>query len=155
MKMGYRMTKIADLPVLTQDERDDASMRAKDLGWAALVRLFEEHVVTEKLSYQTLGNRIKRSRSHVQRWLGSPFNLSLGSLGLIAEGLNADLMITLRPRTAAQRGRNYCHPSEAAAGILIARNVPPVATTTSTTFSSSESAARTSFRENDLLVFEA
>lgn len=115
--------KIRDLPVLSEAERDDAVFRARDLGWAALVRLFEQHVDQEKLSYQKLGDRIKRSRSHVQRWLSSPFNLSIGSLGLLAEGLNADLRITLEPRTM-DAFKNYCHPSEAAKGVIVARTVP-------------------------------
>lgn len=123
------MTDVADLPPLTADERDDAAFRAKDLGWAALVRVYDEVSATQPMSYQKLGARIRRSRSHVQRWLSSPFNLSLSSLGLLAEGLNADLMISLRPRTGAGILTNFCHPSEAALGVLSARTPAPLVTT--------------------------
>lgn len=115
--------KIAELPVLSEEQRDDAAFRAKDLGWAAVVRLFDHYADTQKLSYQKLGERIKRSRSHVQRWLASPFNLSLSSLGLLAEGLDADLVISLKPRRSPASGINICHPSQDARGTLISRSL--------------------------------
>jgi hypothetical protein len=121
--------EIKDLPPLTLEERDDASFRARDLGWSVLVDLFERYSQTESLSYQRLGDRIKRSRSHVQRWLSSPFNLSLGSLGLLAEGLNADLVIRLEPRSARSARSNYCHPSDAASGTVVSRGVSLPSTT--------------------------
>ncbi|HEX8578492.1 MAG TPA: hypothetical protein VF655_02720, partial [Allosphingosinicella sp.] len=61
-------------------------------------------------TYEKLGARIKRSKSHVQRWLSSPFNMSLKSLGLLAEALDAELVITLEPRSAKQTSCG--HPGE-------------------------------------------
>lgn len=107
------LIKIADLPALSLGERDDAAFRAKDLAWSALARVFDHYAETQKLTYEKVGERIKRSKSHIQRWFASPFNMSLKSLGLLAEALNADLMISLIPRAQSARGKNYFHPLEA------------------------------------------
>ena len=114
-------TKISQLSVLDDDERDDAEFRARDRAWSALVHLFDHYQRTENLNYETLGRRIKRSRSQVQRWLHSAFNMNLRSLGLLAEGLDAELVIDVRPRTKSQLGLNYCHPAESARARLVAR----------------------------------
>ncbi|HEY7809349.1 MAG TPA: hypothetical protein VIA98_03105 [Allosphingosinicella sp.] len=104
------MKKIAHLPVLSEEQRDDAALRAQDLAWSLLAGLFDQYAATQKLTYEKLGARIKRSKSHVQRWLSSPFNMSLKSLGLLAEALDAELVITLEPRSAK---RTSCgHPAE-------------------------------------------
>jgi hypothetical protein len=105
--------KIADLPALNEEERDDAAFRAKDLAWAALAQIFDFYAETQKLTYEKVGQRIKRSKSHIQRWFASPFNMSLKSLGLLAEALNADLIITLIPRAQPARGQNHFHPLHA------------------------------------------
>lgn len=105
--------KIADLPVLNVEERDDAAFRAKDLAWSALARIFDHYAETQKLTYEKVGQRIKRSKSHIQRWFASPFNMSLKSLGLLAEALNADLMISLIPRDQLKGGNNQFHPLHA------------------------------------------
>jgi hypothetical protein len=146
-----KIAKIADLPALTEEQRDDAAFRARDLGWSALVRAFDHRVSTERLTYQALGQRIKRSRSHVQRWLSSPFNLSLGSLGLLAEGLNADLVISLEPRVPIPLGKNSCHPSEAADGTVRSRSNEVVVVTTRTE-AKLEASVVTSPTERDLAV---
>lgn len=116
-----RLQKIADLPVLDDDAREDAEFRARDRAWSALIRVFDQHQRSEQLSYEKLGRRIGRSRSQVQRWLSSAFNMNLRSIGLLAEGLNADLVIEVRPRAPATPGANYCHPAEAAHARLITR----------------------------------
>ena len=107
-------TKIAELPPLDEDQLDLACVRGPDRSWATLVKLFDRYHREQGLTYEALGKRIKRSRSHVQRWLAAPFNMSLKSLGLLAEGLDADLVIEVRPRVPEIRGTNYAHPSERA-----------------------------------------
>lgn len=109
----FRKRRIAQLPVLDEEARDDACYRAQDRAWSALVSLFDHYNRAENLSYEALGKRISRSRSQVQRWLGSSFNMNLKSLGLLAEGLDADLSIEVKPRQAAAEAA-YCHPREAA-----------------------------------------
>jgi transcriptional regulator with XRE-family HTH domain len=106
------IASIASLMPLTDDERDDAEFRAKDRAWAALVERFEERRENEGLNYRQLGDRIGRSRKQVQRWLGSSFNMTLQSLGLLAEALDADLKITVTPRRQSDVRVNYTHPSE-------------------------------------------
>lgn len=106
--------KIADLPPLTQEERDDAGFRGQDRAWSAVAGLFDQYAEKEDLTCQGLGTRIKRSRAQVHRWLNSSFNMNINSLGLIAEGLDADLFIDLRPRELVRKGSNHCHPSDEA-----------------------------------------
>lgn len=113
--------KISQLPPLDIDEREDAEFRARDRAWSTLIGLFDHYQRTEQLSYEKLGKRIKRSRSQVQRWLSSAFNMNLRSVGLLAEGLNADLIIEVRPRRLSAHGTNYCHPAEAAQARLVSR----------------------------------
>src|SRR5215208_1598850 len=107
--MTDKRKAMASLPPLEDDAQEDAAFRAKDRAWASLVRVFDRYNESECLTYVDLGRRIHRSRAHVQRWLASPFNLSLKSLGLLAEGLDADLVIEVRPRLK-QMCPNYCHP---------------------------------------------
>ena len=104
--------RIAQLPPLGDEARDDASYRAQDRAWSVLVSLFDHYNRTENLSYEALGRRIKRSRSQIQRWLSSSFNMNMGSFGLLAEGLDADVIIDVRPRSQADRETR--HPREAA-----------------------------------------
>jgi transcriptional regulator with XRE-family HTH domain len=113
--------KIADLPPLDEDQEDDACFRARDRAWSALVDRFTAYQHSQNLNYEQLGRRIGRTRSQVQRWLRSSFNMNLRSLGLLAEGLDADLIIDLAPRHQDNGQRNYCHPAEAARSLLISR----------------------------------
>lgn len=103
-------TVIAELPQLDDDERDDAAFRARDRAWAALVNLFDEYSRSQGLTYEALGKRVKRSKSQVQRWLSSPFGMNIKSLGLLAEGLDADLIIEVTPRQASSPRANHKHP---------------------------------------------
>lgn len=102
------------LPILDEDERDDAEFRAKDRAWAALIDVFEDRKQDDGLNYQILGNRIGRSRKQVQRWLSSSVNMTLSSVGLLAEGMDADLLIDIRKRQLGPHLPNHVHPSEAA-----------------------------------------
>jgi transcriptional regulator with XRE-family HTH domain len=106
------MKKIASLPVLSEEQRDDAALRAQDLAWSSLAGLFDDYAHSQKLTYEKLGARIRRSKSHVQRWLSSPFNMSLRSLGLLAEALDAELVIRLEPRGQRAARKSYKHPAE-------------------------------------------
>lgn len=117
--------KIADLPSLDEDERDDACYRGRDRAWSSLVALYDHYSRTQNLTYEALGRRIKRSRSQVQRWLSSSFNMNLKSLGLLAEGMDADLVIDVRPRACSTYETNYCHPREAARARLAAIAAEP------------------------------
>ena len=125
MKMGLADMKIADLPRLDEDARDDACYRGQDRAWSSLVALYSHYRDTEGLSYEKLGWRIKRSRSQVQRWLASSFNMNLKSFGLLAEGLNADVLLDVVPRCAAIPATNYCHPREAARALVETRTPGP------------------------------
>lgn len=105
----------SDLPALTEEERDDARFRGKDLFWSRLVGLYDEIAETDaSLSYQTLGDRVGLSRSQVQRWLDSPQNMTLQSAALLAEGLDADFAFDIVRRHLAASS-NECHPADAAA----------------------------------------
>lgn len=118
---------IARFPALNLNELDDAEFRAKDRAWSSLVSFYEEAKEADPaLSYESIGRRIKRSRKQVQRWLNSPFNMTLKSFGLLAEGLNADFSIRLIPREEVV-GVNYCHPSEDARIALQPLEVPSTA----------------------------
>lgn len=105
------MTKIADLPPLTADQSGDASFRLRDRLWATVGDLFDAKVEDEGLTIAAVGRRIGRSRSQVQRWLASPTNMTSASAGLLAEGLDADFVIHLEPRTNVH-SCNYIHPCE-------------------------------------------
>lgn len=120
-------TKIADLPPLTQEESDDARFRGQDRGWAAVAGLFDHYAECESLTYQALGDRIKRSRAQVQRWLSSSSNMNINSLGLIAEGLDADLIIDVKPRAQVVAGTNRCHPCDEARAFVqhLSKVTPP------------------------------
>jgi hypothetical protein len=111
---------VRSLPPLSLDDQDDASFRAQDRAWAAVVALFHRREEEEGLTYEGLGKRIGRRRQQVQRWLASAFNMNTRSLGLLAEGLNADLLIELRPRVSI-RSRNFHHPSVAARAALMSQ----------------------------------
>lgn len=108
------LVKIAELPPLDEDQRDDACYRGRDRAWSGLVSLYDHYNRSQGLTYEALGKRIKRSRSQVQRWLSSSYNMNLKSLGLLAEGMDADLMIEVKPRGSSTYETNYCHPREAA-----------------------------------------
>lgn len=110
------LADVKELPPLDLDQAEDASFRAKDLAWAALVELFEERKAHDKISYQSLGERIGRSRKQVQRWLRTSMNMNLASFGLLAEGLDSDIEIKLIPRAdeVPAARRNAAHPSERA-----------------------------------------
>lgn len=110
---------IADLPPLSEDERDDAAFRGRDRAWSAVAELFDHYRRTENLTYSALGQRINKSRSQVQRWISSPFGMNMASLGLLAEGLNADLDIRLTPRVSVCWGSNHHHPREAAKSLRL------------------------------------
>jgi hypothetical protein len=105
---------LAKLPALSREEQDDAAFRAQDLAWAAVVDAFIQRQENEELTYKGLGDRIERSKSQVQRWLSSAYGMNIRSLGLLAEGLNSDLVIELHPRTDAAVGRNHLHPFQQA-----------------------------------------
>lgn len=114
---------IGNLQQLDEEARDDACYRARDRAWSALVILYEQYYRTQKLSYEALGRRINRSRSQVQRWLSSSYNMNLTSLGLLAEGLDADLIIEVRPRLPLCAALPRCHPREAAKARAATRSV--------------------------------
>lgn len=126
--MSKQGQKIADLPPLDEDDRDDACFRAQDRAWSTLARLFDHYSREEGLTYEALGKRIKRSKSQVQRWLSSSFNMNLKSLGLLAEGLDADLVIEVHARVGTNERSNYCHPQEAAQTLLAQREFAMAAT---------------------------
>lgn len=105
------MIKIAELPKLTIEEAGDASFRLRDRLWASVGDLFDAKAEEEGLTFAAVGRRIGRSRSQVQRWLASPTNMTSASAGLLAEGLDAEFVIHLEPRS--ERGpSNYIHPCE-------------------------------------------
>ena len=117
----------ADLPALTEDELDDATFRGRDRAWVALAGLFDE-LAEGGLTYKALGDRLQRSKSQVQRWLACPQNMTLQSMSLLAEGLDADLTISLR-RRLVEAIANQCHPAEAAKAYVdlnnyLSRGVP-------------------------------
>lgn len=104
---------IHSLPALDREEIADASFRARDRAWVAIAGEFEDRSENENLTYQTLAKRIGRSKAQVHRWLDSSCNMTLRSLGLLAEGLdvNLDILVSKRGRPLT----NQCHPSESAA----------------------------------------
>lgn len=110
----FQLPLFVHLPPLDEDERDDAEFRAKDRAWAALIEVFEDRKARDGLNYQILGDRIFRSRKQVQRWLSSSGNMTLGSIGLLAEGMDADLFIDVVKRVAVKPFTNHVHPSEVA-----------------------------------------
>lgn len=118
----FQLPLFSTLPHLDLDELEDAEFRGKDLGWASLVAVYEDRKENDALNYEKLGKRIKRSRAQVQRWLSSPVNLTLRTLGLLAEGMDADLSINVTKRIPCPVSANYCHPSEAAAATIMSIN---------------------------------
>lgn len=107
-------TPFAALPPLSEEQVDDAEFQGKDLGWSEVVRVFESRRAGERITLESLGARISKPRSQVHRWISSPLNMTMRALGLLAEGLDADLVISLQPRQVSPAGNNYCHPAEAA-----------------------------------------
>lgn len=107
-----QLSLFAQLPALTADEVEDAEFRTKDRAWAALIELFEDRKEEDGLNFQILGDRIGRSRSQVQRWLRFSGNMTLGSIGLLAEGMDADLEIQLNKRCLHNSLKNHVHPSD-------------------------------------------
>jgi len=112
---------LIEAPSLNSDELEDAKFRARDRAWSAVVTEFLSREEREGLTYKRLGDRIGKSRSQVQRWLSSAFNMNIGSLGLLAEGLNSELEINLVPRCREGQRHNFCHPIESAHALIEAR----------------------------------
>jgi hypothetical protein len=129
----------ACLPALEEDELDDAEFRAKDRAWAALVNVYEERKEADGLNYQVLGDRIGRSRKQVQRWLSSSMNMTLRSIGLLAEGMDADLDIKVSKRLPCDPRTNYVHPSEAARSYIVFHNAAAPANYIAKPFSNASS----------------
>ncbi|MBL0967966.1 MAG: helix-turn-helix transcriptional regulator [Brevundimonas sp.] len=120
-------TKIAELPVLTNDEMDDALFRVRDRLWASLGDLFDRQKEEQGLTYAELARRINRTRSQVQRWLGMSHNMTVASAGLLAEGMDADLEIVVTPRKfSAVIVGNYAHPCEDARMFVMATARAPI-----------------------------
>ena len=90
--------RIAEMPELSQDDLTDAGFRARDRAWAALADLIDQLREEEGITYKKLGHRIGKKKSQVHKWLNSPCNVTLYSLGLLAEGMDADLNIDLSRR---------------------------------------------------------
>lgn len=107
--------KLAELPILDEDAVDDARARSADRHWAELGRLFDRYAKEQGLTYAALAKRIGRSRSQVQRWLSAPHNMTFSSAGLLAEGLNADVVVQITPRLPQDWKCNYAHPCVRAA----------------------------------------
>jgi transcriptional regulator with XRE-family HTH domain len=105
--------RIANMPKLSSDDLSDAGFRARDRAWSALADLFDQLQEEEHLTYEELGNRIGKKKSQVHKWLASPCNVTLQSLGLLAEGMNAELYIQLLRRL--EHGNNEFHECESAA----------------------------------------
>ena len=110
----FQLSLFASLPALDEDELEDAEFRAKDRAWAALIEVYEDRKSSDGLNYKLLGDRIGRSRKQVQRWLSSSVNMTLGSIGLLAEGMDADLDIRIYKRVHEHAQVNFAHPSEVA-----------------------------------------
>lgn len=125
------MPKIANLPRLTQEESDDARFRIQDRFWALLGDLFDEKSETEQLTYAEVGRRIGRSRSQVHRWFSSAHNMNLASAGLLAEGLDVDVVIKLEPRATISEPANHIHPCEDARTFVVASKPRPSANASS------------------------
>lgn len=136
MTEGKLTPNLAQLPALDDDAREDAMFRAADRHWIALGLLFDRYAKEQDLTYAALGKRIKRSRSQVQRWLQSPANMTLASAGLLAEGLDAYLEVSVIPRGPIETNvRNYAHPCVRAAEQFVVHysnaqpeNIPMVST---------------------------
>jgi hypothetical protein len=126
-----KLPALSGLPALSELELEDASFRAQDRGWAAVVDLYQRREEAEGITYQSLATRVGRKRQQIQRWLTSAFNMNMRSLGLLAEGLNSDVVITLIPRGPEALGRNYIHPSERARIVLAAQPTASAASITS------------------------
>lgn len=112
----YRV--LTTLPPLDQEDIEDAEFRAKDRAWSSLVRVFEAHRERDGLTFDQLGKRVDRERTQVHRWFSSPMKMTLRALGLLAEGLDADIEIRVIPRKPEARCPNHLHPSEAAQTML-------------------------------------
>lgn len=104
-----------DLPPLSEDELEDARFRGKDLGWSIIAAVYDECVLKGGITYQALGDRIGRSKQQVQKWIDGPQNMTLQSLSLLAEGMDADLKISVDRRPFTQLV-NQCHPADEARG---------------------------------------
>jgi transcriptional regulator with XRE-family HTH domain len=104
----------SEAAALTPEEIDDAAFRARDLAWAVILDEFIRQQEERGLTYKALGDRIRRSKSQIQRWLSSPFSMNIRSLGLLAEGLDVDLVIDVKDRSITDQSRNYMHPMEEA-----------------------------------------
>lgn len=114
---GKRLKTRPGLVPLTEDQIADARFRAKDRAWAAVAGLFDCKSEQDGLTYQTLADRVGRKKSQVHRWIDCSGNMTLESLGLLAEGLDADLTISLEPFVHAATGSNHCHPATMAAAM--------------------------------------
>lgn len=110
-KPGF--VNFASLPALTEDERDDAKFRGKDLAWSLLVGLYDEWAADNDMSYKAVGDRVDLSKQQVQRWFDAPHNMTMSSFSLLAESLDADLVIKLIRRTIPA-ATNSCHPADEA-----------------------------------------
>lgn len=121
--------------MLTEDQRDIAAARARDRLWRAVRLYFDDQHADHGLSFAELGRRIGRTRSQVQRWLSSPASMTPASAGLICEGLDAELKISVQPRAKVRDGSNHVHPGEVKTMVVMyaaaGRSSPEATTTTS------------------------
>lgn len=117
--MSKQETICQGLPALTEDEIDDALFRGRDRAWVAVAGLFDHKCESQKLTYQALGDRINRKKSQVHYWLSGAGNMTLKTMGLLAEGMDADLEIKLVPRCVEDFSHNYCHPVVSAESTIL------------------------------------
>ena len=122
--MSTGETVCQNMPILTEDEIDDALFRGRDRAWAAAAGMFDHKRETQKLTYQGLANRIDRRKSQVHYWFSGARNMTLKTLGLLAEGMDTDLEIRLVPRMMPIGNENYCHPSTMAASMIVMKTIP-------------------------------
>lgn len=106
---------------LTPEEVEDACFLARDKAWVAVADIFDQNNEAGTVTYQSLADRVGRKKAQVHRWIDSSCNMTLRSLGLLAAGLNADVVIKLEPKSRSHLGVNHCHPSEDAAAVVLLR----------------------------------
>lgn len=80
--------------LLDEEVRDDASFRAKDLGWSAIVHQMQ----LGSVSVEEAANRIGVTPEEFRRMAQTSIEMNIEKLGLMAEALDCELKIELIPR---------------------------------------------------------
>lgn len=97
--IGYNLDEPVSDMKLPEEDLEDAEFRGKDLAWSQLVKFFNLKKERDGFTQRELAAKVGITEARVSQMLKAPFNMTLQTLGVLAEGMDLDLNIVLKERS--------------------------------------------------------